>query len=232
MGGTFYSLACKRQEVRQPENPSYHLIFLTYNRCKQWVSLKILTAASSRESKERQNLQVLQNCSQASPSSKHIVQLLDSFVHQGPNGLHQCLVFELLGPNVGQILQWHVDNEDNLEPETILRMSEQFLEAIKFIHDAGMGHGGKVNLYRLFQSFISIYLTSSLCDCTHIATDITENNVAFACSNLSTATKKALFEVLGPPGIEQVTRCDGMPLEESVPKHLVESARWDLGTIG
>jgi serine/threonine-protein kinase SRPK3 len=90
-----------------------------------------------------------------------------------------------------------------------------------------MGHGGKVNLYRLFQSFISIRLALSLYDYTHIATDITGNNVAFTCSNLSTVTKKALFEVLGPPELEQVTRCDGMPLEDSVPEYLVESARWD-----
>jgi hypothetical protein len=32
-------------------------------------------------------------------------------------------------------------------------MSEQPLEAIKFIHDTGMGHGGNVTLYRLLSVF-------------------------------------------------------------------------------
>lgn len=78
------------------------IIFLTYNRCKQWVSLKILTAASSRESKELQNLQVLQNCSQASPSSKHIVQLLDSFVHKGLMGYTNALYSSCLVQTLGR----------------------------------------------------------------------------------------------------------------------------------
>ena len=30
--------------------------------------------------------------------SEYIVQLLGDFLHEGPNGCHQCLVIELLGP--------------------------------------------------------------------------------------------------------------------------------------
>ncbi|OXV09565.1 hypothetical protein Egran_02673, partial [Elaphomyces granulatus] len=70
-----------------------------------------------------------------------IVQLLDSFVHQGPNGQHQCLVFELLGPTVARIIGEYNEANETIEPRVILRMSEQLLEAIEFIHDAGMGHG-------------------------------------------------------------------------------------------
>ena len=65
--------------------------------------------------------------SQESLSSKHIVQLL---VHQGPNGQHQCLVFELLGPTVASVLA-----SRHLETNVILRMSKQLLETIRFIHD-------------------------------------------------------------------------------------------------
>ena len=31
---------------------------------------------------------------------------------------------------------------DTLEPETILRLSEQLLQAIAFLHEAGYAHGG------------------------------------------------------------------------------------------
>lgn len=123
------------------------MYLLTYKRKNQWVSLKILTADSSRESRELRNLRHLEKSSERSLSSKYIVQLFDSFTHQGPNGLHQCLVFELLGPSVNKVLTDYYDSEDNLETEDIFRMTEQLLEAIQFIHDAGMGHGGEPQSY-------------------------------------------------------------------------------------
>lgn len=43
---------------------------------------------------------------------------------------------------VDRILSDYYDSRDQLEPATILRISRQLLEAIRFIHDAGMGHGG------------------------------------------------------------------------------------------
>ena len=60
--------------------------------------------ADSQVSRELQNLRHLEKHSQGSLSSNYIVQLLDSFMHEGPNGDHQCLVFELLGPSVDKVL--------------------------------------------------------------------------------------------------------------------------------
>lgn len=37
--------------------------------------------------------------------SLHIVALLDSFTHHGPNGTHSCHVYEAMGPNVNEMLQ-------------------------------------------------------------------------------------------------------------------------------
>ena len=94
------------------------------------------------------------------------------------------------------------------------------------MHDAGIGHGGNLKPCRLFSAFHIIHSILSPCDCTHVATDISGGNVAFTCSHLSTATKGALFEVLGIPKTEDLVRHDGKPLEKSLPKHLVESAKW------
>jgi hypothetical protein len=93
---------------------SFFLIFLTYN---QWVSLKILLAEFLQDSQEITHLQLLERHSQGQ-SSKYIVQLLDSFIHQGPNGQHQCLVFELLGPTVNRVLDWC-----DLDAEVVVRIS-------------------------------------------------------------------------------------------------------------
>lgn len=79
--------------------------------------------ADSQVSRELQNWKLLER---HSLSAHYIVQLLDSFTHEGPNGVHPGLVFELLGP-----------------PDIILRMSTQLLEAVRFIHSAGMCHGGQ-----------------------------------------------------------------------------------------
>jgi serine/threonine-protein kinase SRPK3 len=84
-------------------------------------------------------------------SSKYIVQLLDFFDHRGPNGLHQCLVLELHGPTVTDVLA--AKPRRYLDTKVVLRMSKQLLEAIKFIHGAGMIHGGNVNFYLPFSVF-------------------------------------------------------------------------------
>jgi serine/threonine-protein kinase SRPK3 len=98
-----------------------------------------MTADHTNNSRELGNLRYLAGCSQ-------IVQLLDDFIHQGPNGTHQCLVFELLGPTIDFIIADIYGPtgsvEDGLEPKTILRLSEQLLQALALIHEAGYAHGG------------------------------------------------------------------------------------------
>lgn len=70
------------------------------------------------------------------------VQLFDWFRHEGPNGIHNCLVTELLGPSISEALQVNGDLEGFQAPDTILRTSRQLLEAIEFAHQAGYVHGG------------------------------------------------------------------------------------------
>ena len=99
--------------------------------------------ANSSISRELENLKFLERQSRRGLSSDYVVQLLDAFPHKGPNGVHQCLVFELLGPSVDKVLSDYHESQDELDPETVLRISTQLLKAVKFIHSAGMCHGGK-----------------------------------------------------------------------------------------
>ncbi|KAE8555628.1 hypothetical protein EYB25_000326 [Talaromyces marneffei] len=176
----------------------FSTVWLAYDKeQKIWVSLKIKTADSSLESREHDCMQVLQKNCQGNLSSKYIVQLLDFFLHHGPNGTHQCLVFELLGPPVHKVLREYDDSQERLETDIILRMSRQLLESIDFIHSVGIGHG-----------------------------DISSRNMVFSCNNLSTVTQEYLFQVLGAPVSEQLTRLDGGQLSEGLPKSLVKAAEW------
>lgn len=97
-----------------------------------------------QESGELGNLRFLQKQYGGNLSSKYIIQLLDDFTHDGPNGVHQCLVLELLDPTVDTVLRDYCEGDDKLEPEDILRMSTQLLKAVRFIHSAGMCYGGKI----------------------------------------------------------------------------------------
>ena len=114
----------------------------------QWVSIKIMTADATSSSHELDILRSLAKRCNGSLSSKYIVQLLDDFLYQGPNGTHQCLVFEFLGPTLDTITSDYSDCNDpdlRLEPETVLRLSEQLLNALAFVHKAGYGLGGTTN---------------------------------------------------------------------------------------
>ncbi|KAL4911993.1 kinase-like domain-containing protein [Aspergillus aurantiobrunneus] len=153
--------------------------------------------ADSRVLRELQNLRHLEKHSQGSLSSNYIVQLLDFFTHKGPNGDHQCLVFELLGPTVDKILVDYHENNDKPFPETVLRISTQLLKAVRFIHNAGMCHG-----------------------------DISCRNIAFTCYNLLNITEEKLLGVLGFPEIEPLARIDGTSLEDGLPNQLVKAADW------
>lgn len=109
--------------------------------------MKIVTAEKSVGTRELSNLQGLAKHSKQHLSAKRIVQLLDHFHHEGPNGSHLCLVFELLGPTVDMIItdlyQEAQESEESIyDTEDILNMSTQILEAVSFMHKAGYGHGG------------------------------------------------------------------------------------------
>lgn len=53
--------------------------------------------------------------SKGSLGSQHIVQLLDDFLHIGPSGCHQSLVFELLGPPVNLIAEYYHEEGERLD---------------------------------------------------------------------------------------------------------------------
>ena len=81
-------------------------------------------------------------------AARHITRLLDEFEHQGPNGIHKCLVFEPMGPSVNSM----VEELPQFNPRTIdmvvrypLQMAKsilkQSLQALAFLHENGIAHG-------------------------------------------------------------------------------------------
>lgn len=75
------------------------------------------------------------------PGKKHIVQLLDYFKHKGPNGVHSCLVLELLGPSV---VSEAGRCKDNRLPASIAwEACKQTAQALEYLHANSIAHGGQ-----------------------------------------------------------------------------------------
>lgn len=75
------------------------------------------------------------------PPSSHTVHLLDVFELNGPNGLHECVVYELLGPNVQDTIDTHFHGR--LPGKLAKSIAKQSLVGLDHIHQHGIGHGGK-----------------------------------------------------------------------------------------
>jgi serine/threonine-protein kinase SRPK3 len=79
--------------------------------------------------------------------SAHVLRLLDHFQHTGPNGTHECLITELLGPAVDELLDtpWRKRLESARYPITAAReISRQALAGLAYLHKAGVVHGGMI----------------------------------------------------------------------------------------
>lgn len=116
---------------------------------RNFVSIKIKRASSSDMGPDADpevvKLRSLESHYLQGPQDKprSYVRLLECFSHHGPNGTHNCLVTELLGPSLSNVISVYRDLEQVLRPDTILRASRQILDGVEFAHQAGLAHGGK-----------------------------------------------------------------------------------------
>ncbi|KAK4870999.1 hypothetical protein LT330_000236 [Penicillium expansum] len=182
----------------------------------KWVALKIL-AAHIKEPREIRNLQYLRDKSAGLPKRHSIVTMLDTFLIEGPNGTHHCLVLEFVGPSFESIEQSYINFnkyghylefentkfkksaryfEMGYFPTNIL--THRLLNAVQYMHSLGLCHGG-----------------------------ISGANIALKYTDMPRfANSKELFEILGSPHVVSLERRDGMPLGKGLPKELIQSAKW------
>jgi serine/threonine-protein kinase SRPK3 len=81
------------------------------------------------------------------PGYKHVVHLLNSFVHKGPNGNHLCLVLQLMGQTVLSLQQCFPNKQ--LPVDIGRQIAEQILHALDWLHySCGIIHTGMLNEYK------------------------------------------------------------------------------------
>ncbi|KAJ5852645.1 uncharacterized protein N7529_012030 [Penicillium soppii] len=106
------------------------------------VALKVVRSAAHYTETAIDEIKLLSKIVQAKPSHpgrKHVVSLLDSFEHKGPNGVHVCMVFEVLGENLlGLIKRW---NHRGIPMPLVKQITKQVLLGLDYLHrECGIIH--------------------------------------------------------------------------------------------
>ncbi|KAK8070385.1 hypothetical protein PG997_010588 [Apiospora hydei] len=106
------------------------------------VALKVVRSASHYTETAIDEIKLLQKIVQANPNHpgrKYVVSLLDSFEHKGPNGVHVCMVFEVLGENLlGLIKKWQ---HRGIPRDLVVQITKQVLMGLDYLHrECGIIH--------------------------------------------------------------------------------------------
>ncbi|CAI7614278.1 unnamed protein product [Penicillium viridicatum] len=122
--------------------------------------------------------------------------MLDDFDLKGPNGTHKCLVYELLGPNVPDIIDANFP-DGRLPGKLAKAIAKQCLIGLDSLHQRKIGHG-----------------------------DLHTRNLAFAMPYIDDLTEERFTEMLGKPEVGYVQKRDGKCLEAGVPEYVVKPASY------
>lgn len=112
------------------------------NNTGKHVALKVVRSAAHYTETAIDEIKLLNKIVQAKPNHPgraHVVSLLDSFEHKGPNGTHVCMVFEVLGENLlGLIKRW---NHRGIPMALVKQITKQVLLGLDYLHrECGIIH--------------------------------------------------------------------------------------------
>ncbi|KAG7399330.1 SRSF protein kinase 2 [Phytophthora boehmeriae] len=62
-----------------------------------------------------------------------VVRLVDSFEHKGPNGVHVCMVFEMMGDNLLTLIKYY--NYRGVPMRLVQRLTRDMMEGLAFLHE-------------------------------------------------------------------------------------------------
>ncbi|GJJ15346.1 hypothetical protein Clacol_009622 [Clathrus columnatus] len=136
--------------IRKLGHGSFSTVWLAADSLnKRYVALKIMMAKESATDTELEMIQFLFQKASSDPRSEHIITPLDTFVHEGPNGKHRCLVFEAMGPSATVMLDelpgnkpGYYDQRRSRYPKLMAKtILVHTLRGLAFLHGNNIVHG-------------------------------------------------------------------------------------------
>jgi serine/threonine-protein kinase SRPK3 len=98
-----------------------------------YVAIKVQKSASQYLEAAFDEVEILQRAVKKSGVDDcHVVQLLNAFIYQGPYGKHFCMVFEILGVNMLEIIKRY--DYKGIPIEICREMSKQILLGLHYLH--------------------------------------------------------------------------------------------------
>lgn len=118
------------------------LLLFLIRRTDSHVALKIVKAANRYTDSALEEIKLLECVKKTNPESKgwqHVAQLLNHFWHQGPNGKHACMTFEVLGESLLSLMKRY--NYKGIPQHIVKRIAKQVLEGLDYLHrECGIVH--------------------------------------------------------------------------------------------
>ncbi|KAI9283169.1 kinase-like domain-containing protein [Sporodiniella umbellata] len=106
------------------------------------VALKIVKAAHRYTESALEEIKLLEAVRSANPSCsgwQHVAQMLEHFWHEGPNGRHACMTFEVLGESLLSLMKRY--NYKGIPQPIVKRIAQQVLEGLDYLHrECGIVH--------------------------------------------------------------------------------------------
>ncbi|KAI9643959.1 hypothetical protein NHQ30_007310 [Ciborinia camelliae] len=136
------------------------------------------------------------NGSTGHPGQDHVVSLLDTFMIEGPNGRHVCLVPQVAGPSIVSLnySPGAVARSRRLKEQLALKVAKQAVQALEFGHFQGFCHGAT-----------------------------TASNVLCRLNDsIDTWSEEEIYERWGQPQKDGIMSISGSATGESAPKYIVQ----------
>ncbi|KAL1925274.1 uncharacterized protein VTP21DRAFT_157 [Calcarisporiella thermophila] len=112
------------------------------NEMNRHVALKVVKSAQHYTETAIDEIKLLERIVQANPQAvgrKYVVELLDHFKHRGPNGVHICMVFEVLGENLLSLIRRY--NYRGIPVQLVKQITRQVLLGLDYMHrESGIIH--------------------------------------------------------------------------------------------
>ncbi|TDL22501.1 kinase-like protein [Rickenella mellea] len=164
----------------------------------KYASLKIVAATHSPGS-QLDVLKHLQSTFDANEEgSQYVMNMLDHFMHEGPNGKHLCIIAEVLGPSLAVDIE-ELWSDEVFPPEVSKRLVGQIALGVRYLHRRNVAHG-------------DLYL----------------NNILLYSPRIASWSEKDVEMYLGKPVTPPLRSKDGTPLKDdpSRPKYLVSQRHY------